>query len=140
MVHLGLDTEQDPLHCRLLHFSLHLFEVLSDLLFEVFSVFPSKKVLPVSFFRKVCALNCAPITRLNDFSSLILQEEPLCRVVKDSLVDIVHLLSQDQPDYVQVSIQFFLTSLESFGSPLCLSKSTTRRTLLLTARQPIYAV
>ena len=49
---------------------------------------------------------------LDDISALVLQEEPLSLAVECLFVDVMHLLSLDQSDYVQVSCQFALALFE----------------------------
>ena len=64
-------------------------------------------------------LNCAFTVGLDDMSALVLQEEPLRLVVKCQFVDVMHLLSLDQGDNVQISSQFALALLEQLCSFLC---------------------
>ena len=56
---------------------------------------------------------------LDDVPALVLQEEPLALVVECLFVDVMHLLSLDQSDYVQVSCQFLLALFEKLPLRLC---------------------
>ena len=56
---------------------------------------------------------------LNDIPALVLQEEPLGLAVEGLFVDVVHLLSLDQSDYVQVLCQFALALFEQLSPRLC---------------------
>ena len=56
---------------------------------------------------------------LDDISALVLQEEPLGLAVEGLFVDVVHLLSLDQSDYVQVLCQFALALFEQLSPRLC---------------------
>ena len=49
---------------------------------------------------------------LDDISALVLQEEPLSLAVECLFIDVMHLLSLDQVDYVQVFCQFALALFE----------------------------
>ena len=63
--------------------------------------------------------NGAFAIRLDDISSLVLQEEPLSLVIECLLVDIMHLLSLYQGDNVKISSQFALAFYEQLSSLLC---------------------
>ena len=56
---------------------------------------------------------------LDDIPALVLQEEPLSLAVECLFVDVMHLLSLDQRDYVQVLCQFALALFEQLSPRLC---------------------
>ena len=77
-----------------------------------------EQVFPVSVLAEPLILSRTLAVRVNDISALVLQEEPLSLIIQSLLVDVVHLLSLNQGDNVQISSQLAFASLKELATLL----------------------
>ena len=95
LMHLRLDAEKNPARPLLTLLIRQVFEMLADHVLEFGASLREKQILPLRLLLKLNVLPLAITVRLDHISALILQEEPLRRVVERLLVHVKQLIALD---------------------------------------------